>query len=257
MRTEPFAEAELTCDDFLGGKLRLWQARDGYRAGVDPVLLAASVPARTGQSVLDLGCGAGAALLSLGARVPGLRLTGIELQPAYADLARRNAAANDLPAEIVTADLTELPTDLKQQRFDHVIANPPYFEPGRRMAAEDAGRETGLAGPTALSDWVAVAARRTDPRGTVTMIQRAARLPELLAAFAAHLHAVQVLPLAPRSGRDPKLVLIRGRKQGRAAFRLHASVILHDSPAHVEDREDYAPQIAAVLRCGAALSFPA
>ena len=81
------ADPELTHDGFLGGRLHLWQPRRGYRAGVDPVLLAASVPAQAGQSVLDLGCGAGAAMLCLGVRVPGLDLNGLEVQPDYAALA--------------------------------------------------------------------------------------------------------------------------------------------------------------------------
>ena len=55
--------SDVTEDAFLGGKLHLKQPRRGYRAGVDPVLLAAAVPAQAGQSVLDLGCGVGAAAL--------------------------------------------------------------------------------------------------------------------------------------------------------------------------------------------------
>ncbi|MFO7806744.1 MAG: methyltransferase, partial [Paracoccaceae bacterium] len=69
----------LTQDAFLGGQLYLWQPRrGGYRAGVDPVLLAASVPAQAGETVLELGCGVGAAMLCLHARVKGLQLTGVE-----------------------------------------------------------------------------------------------------------------------------------------------------------------------------------
>lgn len=80
---------DTTDNGFLGGRLQLLQPRRGYRAGLDPVLLAASVAARPGQAVLELGCGVGTALLCLGARVPGLSLTGVELQPDYAALARR------------------------------------------------------------------------------------------------------------------------------------------------------------------------
>ena len=94
-------EADLTRYAFLGGQLQVWQPRQGYRAGVDPVLLAASVPARAGDTVLELGCGAGVASLCLGRRIDGLHLTGLELQPAYADLARRNAAENRIGLQVM------------------------------------------------------------------------------------------------------------------------------------------------------------
>jgi tRNA1Val (adenine37-N6)-methyltransferase len=95
-----FDENQLTDDKFLCGRLRLLQPEKGYRAATDAVLLAAACPAVAGQSVLDLGCGAGAASLCLAARVPGLRLTGLEVQPEYADLARRNAARNGIAMEV-------------------------------------------------------------------------------------------------------------------------------------------------------------
>jgi tRNA1(Val) A37 N6-methylase TrmN6 len=232
------------------------QPRVGYRAGVDPVLLAASIAARAGQTVLELGCGAGPVLLCLAARVPGLSITGVELQPGYADLARRNADLNGVAAEIVCADIAALPEPVRQRSYDHLIANPPYFEGGRRTASDDESRELGLAGATPLGLWVEVAARRTAPQGMVSMIVRSERLPELLGAFAACLRSVQVLPLAARLGRDPKLVLVRGRKQGNAPFRLHTPLVLHQGGTHVADRDDYTPEISAVLREAAALTFP-
>ncbi|KMK66613.1 tRNA1(Val) (adenine(37)-N6)-methyltransferase [Puniceibacterium sp. IMCC21224] len=255
MEAGDFPEDALVCNDFLGGRVRLWQPRRGYRAGIDPVLLAASVPARRGETVLELGCGAGPAMCCLAARVPELDLVGVERQAAYATLARRNAMQNTVNATIVTADLTLLPVPVSQRQFHHVMANPPYFDATARTAAIDPGREAGLAEDTPLSFWVATAARRTRPGGSVTMIHRASRLPDLLAAFCASLGAVEVLPLSPRADRDPKLVLVRGRQGGRAAFRLHKSLILHEGHAHPGDREHYRPEIRAVLRDAAALGF--
>ena len=72
-----WSDAQMSADDFLGGQLRLFQPRTGYRAGIDPVLLAASIPAKPGDAVLELGCGAGTALLCLGRRVQRLSLTGV------------------------------------------------------------------------------------------------------------------------------------------------------------------------------------
>ncbi len=250
------AQEELTRNAFLGGRVQLWQPRRGYRAGVDPVFLAASVPARAGQTVLDLGCGAGAAALCLGARVGGLRLTGVELQPAYAELARRNAEENGQQMEVVCADLTDLPGELRHRSFDHVIANPPYFRAGAHTGARDAGRRVALGGATPLPEWIAVAARRLAPRGFLHMIQRAGRLPEMLAGCSGRLGSVEVLPLMARPGRAPELVILRARKGGRADFRLLPPVILHRGRQHLGDREHYTPEILAVQRDGAPMPWP-
>lgn len=247
--------AVLSSDDFLGGRLRILQPVKGYRAGVDPVLLAASVPATAGQSILDLGCGAGVAALCLGRRVPGLRLTGLELQPDYAALARRNAAENGLPFEVVSGDLAAMPAALKQRRFDHVIANPPYFARGTGTPATDNGRETALGEGTPLTLWVEAAARRAVPRGTVTFILRAERLPDLTHAAASVLGSLEILPLIPRRGRPARLFLLRGRKGGRAGFRLHDGWLLHEGQSHRQDGNDYTVETDRILRDGAALPF--
>ncbi len=251
-----FDDSALSCNDFLGGKVRLWQPKGGYRAGVDPVLLAASVPAQAGQRVLELGCGAGQVLLCLGARVPGLEMVGVELQPDYAQLARRNSDENNIKLEVVQGDLTGLPEDLRQRQFDHVLANPPYYSRGTHSPATDVGRATALGEQTPLSQWIKVAAKRLAPQGYLHMIQRIDRLPEMLTACDGRLGSIEVLPLAARVGRAPELLILRARKSGRAAFRLHAPLILHQGDRHQADGDSYRPCIAAILRKGDALNWP-
>lgn len=252
-----FSESDLTQDGFLGGKVRILQPKNGYRAGVDPVLLAAATNALPGQSVLELGCGGGQALLCLAARVERLDLFGVELQAEYADLARRNATLNATEVSVLEADLACLPQDLKQRSFDHVIANPPYYRAGAHTQSRDAGRRVALGEKTPLSDWVEVAARRLKPRGYLHMIQKADRLSDVLVALSGRLGSVEVLPFAARSGRAAELVIVRARKEGRAAFRLHAPKILHEGARHIEDGESLRPDIKAVLRDGAMLPWPA
>ncbi len=247
---------ELTQNDFLNGRVKIWQPQAGYRAGVDPVLLAASVPAQRGDRVLELGCGVGTAFLCLAARVDGLLVDAVELQSDYAALAHRNARENAAEATIWEADISELPAELRQRQFDHVLVNPPYFDRSTSTSAQDKGRDIAMGEQTPLQDWVEVAAKRLVPKGTVTFIHRAERLPELIGYMQHRLGSLQVLPLQARIGRDAGLVLVRGLKGGRAAFRLHAPVVLHEGQTHVRDGEDYSQRIRAVLREGAALDFP-
>ncbi|MCW3780438.1 tRNA1(Val) (adenine(37)-N6)-methyltransferase [Defluviimonas salinarum] len=250
-----FAEAELTDDGFLNGRLRIAQPKGGYRAAMDPVLLAAAVPAKPGESVLELGCGAGVASLCLGARVAGLRLTGLELQAAYAALARRNADRNGLSFEVVEGDLQAVPAALRAQSFDHVIANPPYYPAGGGTAAADPGRETALREATPLAVWMAAGLRRLRPGGWLTVIQSADRLPDLIGALGPGAGSLTLLPIAARAGRPAGRIILRARKGGRAPFRLLAPLILHEGAGHLADGDDHTAAARAILRDGAAIQL--
>ena len=247
-----FSPDDLTDDAFLGGKLQLWQPKNGYRAATDPVLLAAAVAARPGQSVLDLGCGAGTASLCLGARVPGLSLTGLELQADYADLARQNAARNAKEFDVLVGDLRQIPNVLKRD-FDHVIANPPYYS-NAGTPSPNAGRDAALRVKTPIADWVNCAARRLAPSGWLTMIMATDCLPEAVIACTGKLGSLAVLPLAARAGQPNLRIILQARKGGRRAFRLLAPFVLHGGDGHDTDRDSYTPVAKGILRDGANLS---
>jgi tRNA1Val (adenine37-N6)-methyltransferase len=247
-----FAAADLTEDGFLGGRLAILQPRDGYRAATDPVLLAASVGAQAGQKVLDLGCGAGVAGLCLARRVSGIELAGIEVQPDYADLARRNAAANGIEMRVIEGDLATL--DMRDA-FDHILMNPPYFPPGSGTPASDPGRETALREATSLGDWMTFAGRRLRPGGWLHVVQLIARLPDVLATMPATMGSVAVLPVAPRRDRPAGRFILRAQKGGRAAFVMAAPLVLHAADRHEGDKDDHTTAVAAVLRNAEALQF--
>src|SRR6202011_5756086 len=103
--TDPVTDAhEFTEDAFLGGQLRLRQRKSGHRAGHDAMLLAAATPARSGDRVVDFGAGVGAAGLAVARRVAGIELVLVEIDQGLADLARANAAANAIAADVIVLD---------------------------------------------------------------------------------------------------------------------------------------------------------
>jgi len=241
---------ELTADRLLGGRVRFSQPATGYRAAIDPVLLAAAVPARDGQSVLEGGTGAGAAALCLLARLPGIRLTGIETDAALAALARANAAANGMDArlQVIKADLP----GFRDGRFDHAMANPPFQPHGSGSESPVAGRRRAdrESGPGMLAAWTESLARRLAPRGSLTLVLPAARLSECLAACRdAGLGAIGVLPVAPRMGQAAGRILVQGRKSARGPDRLLAPLVLHAPDGR------FTPEAERVLREGAALAI--
>lgn len=248
-------DAATTCDAFLGGRVRIVQPRHGYRAATDPVFLAAACPAGPGARVLELGCGVGVASLCLSARVPGLRLVGVERQAEYAALARHNVSVAAVEMEVIEADLSRLPAGLRQQTFDHVIANPPYFAAGDGTPARDPGREGANRADTPLADWIGVARARLTPKGWLTMIHTVERLPDCLSALGAGFGAITVLPIQSRPGRAATRVIVRARKSARAPFALLAPFLVHERTAHDDDRPDYTDTAEAVLRHAAPLPF--
>jgi len=245
-----FAPEDLTRDRFLDGRLTVAQPRHGYRAAMDPVLLAAACGAVAGESVLELGCGAGVASLCLGWRVPGVRLVGLEIQPAYAALARANAAENGVALEVFEGDLAAVPKDLRAMSFDHVIANPPYFAPVSGTAAADPGRERAQREVTPLAQWIDAGYRRLRPGGWMTLIQNADRLPELLCALHGRGGSISVLPITPRAGRPAGRIIVEARKGGRGPFRLLSPLVLHAAAQHAADAEDLTEIAQNVLRSG-------
>jgi tRNA1(Val) A37 N6-methylase TrmN6 len=224
--TLPLGNDEQTEGHLLDGRVRYVQPRQGFRSGIEPVLLAAAIPAQQGERVLEGGSGAGAALLCLAERVPDLRGVGIERDPELALLARRNAAANGQPGlEFIAADLAAPPA---LSAFDHACANPPYHAAGSTPSPDASRRAAKQGDPGLLATWAAALAAPLGPRGTLTFILPAASLPQAMDAFAAAgCQPAAALPLWPRTGVAAKLILLRGIKGGRTPFRLLPGLLLH------------------------------
>ena len=220
------APTETTTGTLLDGRVRYAQPAEGFRSGIEPVLLAAAIPARAGQRVLEAGSGAGAALLCLAARVPDITGVGVEVDPALAALATANATANGMAGlRFVAADMAHLP---ELGLFDHACANPPYHPGGGTPSPLPARARAKMAPEGLPATWITTLARHLRPRGTVSLILPAAAVPASLAALtAAHCGSAALLPLWPRAGLAAKLVILHAVRGGRGPFRLLPGLVLH------------------------------
>ena len=231
---------ETTEDRFLAGRLNIRQQKQGFRASLDSVMLAAAVAGKPGEHLLELGSGAGTASLCLAARVAGIFVTGAEIASELVALSNANSTANGLGDRVVfvTVDVLDLPPDMKRD-YDHVFCNPPFHGSDgecptvemRALATHDDG---------ALAEWLGVGVKRTASGGTFTTIVRADRTGETLAMLPDT--GVRVFPLWPHEGEAAKRVIVQVRKGSRAPLELLAGLVLHDRDGAYTQKAD------AVLR---------
>jgi tRNA1(Val) A37 N6-methylase TrmN6 len=240
---------EITEDALLGGRIRVRQPARGYRVNVDTLLLAAAIEARDGARLLEAGCGVGAALLAVAARNENITLLGVERDQNIAAIARENVAINAMSprVEIATGDV--LDKSAAWGVFDGVFCNPPYDEEGEGRAPAEARRHAHIA-ELPIEAWITALADRLTGGAALTLIHRAAKLPEILAALEGRLGGTEIIPIRPRAEAPAKRVLVRARKGSRAPLKLLRGLDLHDASG-----AKYALETDTILRGEAALSW--
>jgi tRNA1Val (adenine37-N6)-methyltransferase len=205
----------------LEDRFVLAQARRGFRFGIDAVMLARHVLERPGGALLEVGAGCGVvSILLAGHGWPG-PVVALEVQPALADRARRNVAANGLQdrVRVVEGDARDHRALLGPGTFDRIVSNPPFWRLGTGRRNPDPERERArhevLLDLPAL---VALAGERLAPGGVATVLYPPERLPEVeAAAAAAGLAVAGVTPLVPRPGAAAELLLLDLAAGGGAA----------------------------------------
>ena len=234
----------------LGGRVRLRQPAKGYRAGMDAALLAAAAGARPGERMIEAGCGAGAVLMQVAARTPGVSLTGVERDPAMAALARENAALNGAGATILEGDVAAGFRALGLEPFDRAVSNPPFFDDPGALRTPSPGKHGAWMADDGLAVWTRFLLKAVREGGRITVIHRADRLPDLLTLLGETAGSFSIRPVHPHADEPAKRVLVQAVKTGKAPLRLLPPLVLHDRSGakHTAEAE-------AILRGEAALEW--
>ncbi len=248
----PEIAPDTTENALLDGRVRLRQPARGYRAGMDAALLAAAVAARPGDRIIEAGCGAGAVLTQIAARRPGVVLTGLERDPAAADLARQNAVLNaiDDRTTILTGDVAKGFRTLGLPPFDCAVSNPPFFDDETALRTPAPSKRGAWIADDGLAAWTTFLTQGVHEGGRVVIIHRADRLADILAHLAPKCGSFTIRPIHAFADEPAKRVLVQAIRTGRAPLRLLPPLILHDrlGGKHSGDAE-------AILRGHADLAF--
>jgi tRNA1(Val) A37 N6-methylase TrmN6 len=250
-------EADTTEDALLGGRIRIRQPARGYRVNVDTLLLAATfgpMAFRRGARVAEPGCGVGAALLAVAALRTGddpVEYVGIERDPVCAALARENVELNGQAHRVTIVEGDALDPAAEFGVFDYVLFNPPYDSAEEGRPPAEAKRAAFIA-DLPIGDWIKVWSNRMAAHSSLTLIHRAHRLGEILAALEGRLGGVEVFPIRPAANAKARRVIVRAWKGSRAPLKLFAGLDLH--PAD-DSKDKYTSQAEAILRGEAHIDF--
>jgi len=218
-------------DSLVGGKVKFFQPKKGYRVSIDPVFLSAAIPACKGDRILDLGSGVGAAALCLAWRVRDCKIIGIEIQNHLIELAKKNIAENKFNdrLRIFFGNIVSPPSSIKDHSFDHVMANPPFFRESEFVKSPHLSKNLSkVASDVEISSWVNLGIRALKDDGTITFIFRSDRLSEILKAFGRKIGNISVFPLISKKGGKTKRVIVHGRKGGHVELNRKKGIILHN-----------------------------
>lgn len=219
---------------------------------MDAALLAAAVPARAGERVLEAGCGVGGVLTQIAARRPGVSLTGVERDPVAARMAVENAALNGLSErmEVLNADIARGIAALARPRFNWAISNPPFFDDEAALRAPAPAKRGAWIADDGLAAWTRFLSDGVRDGGRIVVIHRADRLADLLALLGDKCGSFAIRPVQPYADQPAKRVLVHAIRLGKAPLRVLPALVLHDRSG-----AKHAPEAEAILRGEADLGW--
>jgi tRNA1(Val) A37 N6-methylase TrmN6 len=226
---------ETSEDAILGGRIRVRQPLRGHRVGHDAILLAAATCARATERTIELGAGVGAAAFAIAARVLGMKVTLVEIDPALCALAKHNARLNRLEDRVTVigadAESTESlkSAGLSPESFDRVLMNPPFHDARRHNVSPDPGRRLAHSGEAGLlKRWVDSAAWLLKTNGVLVLIWRADALDDVIETLQPVFGAIAVLHVHSREDAAPIRVLVRAEKAGSTSRKSYPPLVLND-----------------------------
>ena len=226
-------------DELWRGGPRFMQTEESFKLSTDSVLLADFANMNRENSCLDLGSGAGVLCVLLATKNQGTEITGIELQPNFADLSLLNIAENGMEdrVQIITADLREHRGLFKAESFDLVVSNPPYFAENSGYSAPVNHRASAREEKTCtLSDICAAAKCVLRWGGTFALVHRPERLSEIFCAMTEFgIEPKRLRMVSYSAEKAPSLVLVEGKRGGKKGLKIEAPLILTGSDGNDSD----------------------
>jgi len=225
---------ENTKNKFLGGRLKIYQQKKGFRAGHDSVILASSIPAKRGDKCLELGVGTGVVSLCLLSRVEDLKIVGIDNDQDVLSLAKENSIINNFQDKLVLikGDLNKglkESSKLQRQSFDHIYSNPPYYIEDEIIFPLNEGKRNAYEGNSdTFKVWLKIALTLVKSKGSITFINHIKNLPKMLNLFTSSMGDIKITPIFSDIKKPAYRFLISGVRDSKKPLKFTKGLVLNN-----------------------------
>lgn len=207
-------------DDLEFKGYKIIQNSEGFCFGIDSVLLSDfTKDIRNNSRVMDLGTGTGILCILLSGKTNLKEIYGIEIQEEVANMAKRSVELNSLQdkIKIINENILNLENVFEKGSFDAIVTNPPYKKINTGLQNESEKKLISRHELTAnLEDFIKVSKDMLKDKGEFYMVHRPERLVDIIYLMRKYkIEPKQIRFVAPKIGKEPNLVLIKGVKNAK------------------------------------------
>lgn len=237
-----FLKEDETLDDLQLKGLRLIQKKEGFRFGVDAVLLANFAKVKRGMRVIDLCTGTGIVPFIIAGKTEAASITGIEIQEEFVEMANRSVKINDLGDRVsfINGDLKDEKNIKTIEKANVITVNPPYklansgiLNPTDKMAV--ARHEVCCT----LEDVIVASRRLLKDNGRLYMVHRPERLADILCLMRKHkIEPKTIRMVHPNTKKAPNIVLVEGQRDGGAFLKWEPPLYVYNDEGGYSEEID-------------------
>ena len=227
-----YIKEDETIDDLQLKNLNLIQKKDGFKFGIDAVLLSDFACIKNKHRVIDLCTGTGIIPFLIYGKYEPQSVYGLEIQEDMVDMAKRSVKLNSLEEKVffLNEDLKNIEFLKKLEKFDVVTVNPPYklnnagiINPNDKLAI---ARHEILCN---LEDVISASRVLLKDNGRLFMIHRPERLADIFTLMRKYkIEPKRVKMIHPKIGKAPNIVLVEGQRDGGAYLKWEAPLYVYD-----------------------------
>lgn len=219
-------------DDLQLNGLQLIQKEQGFRFGVDAVLLSHFANVKKKHRVIDLCTGTGIVSFLVYGKYKPQEVIGLEIQDDMVEMANRSSKLNDTSdiVKFVKGDLKDKALLDSLGRFDVVTVNPPYklnnagiLNPNDKLAI---ARHEIMCN---LEDVIVSARRLLKDNGRMFIVHRPERLADIFGLMRKYkIEPKRVRLVQPNTKKAPNIVLVEGQRDGGAFLKWEETLYVYD-----------------------------